>query len=222
MPNITTLASDTFELECDGDEGITMNPVSSNSEDMVNNFEGRNILANESGSILKNPSGEELSSDTTLKNTANVGKLSNGVVDDVSNLNILSEVDRNVCALETPPQSPVHEKPASSSSMDHLSADEHWVALQVSYGLPLFDSLLNKEICSKLVKNQLCHPLSLERMLCSNRTLSLELLDFIAQHQDITPMQELYAEPQFHEKPLPHPNRNLRFHNGVLTQWDGK
>jgi len=221
MPNITTLASDTFELECDGDEGITMNPVSSNSEDMVN-FEGRNILANESGSILKNPSGEELSSDTTLKNTANVGKLSNGVVDDVSNLNILSEVDRNVCALETPPQSPVHEKPASSSSMDHLSADEHWVALQVSYGLPLFDSLLNKEICSKLVKNQLCHPLSLERMLCSNRTLSLELLDFIAQHQDITPMQELYAEPQFHEKPLPHPNRNLRFHNGVLTQWDGK
>ena len=150
MPNITTLASDTFELECDGDEGITMNPVSSNSEDMVNNFEGRNILANESGSILKNPSGEELSSDTTLKNTANVGKLSNGVVDDVSNLNILSEVDRNVCALETPPQSPVHEKPASSSSMDHLSADEHWVALQVSYGLPLFDSLLNKEICSKV------------------------------------------------------------------------
>ena len=150
MPNITTLVSDSIELDCDGDEGITMNAVSSKSEDMVNNFESRNDLENDINCSNRELSVEELSSETPLENSTDVGKLSNGVVDDVSNLNILSEINRNLCALETPPQSPVHEKPASSSSIDHLSVDEQWVALHVSYGLPLFDSALNKEICSKV------------------------------------------------------------------------
>lgn len=40
--------------------------------------------------------------------------------------------------------------PKSQVSCD-LSQEEHWVLLDCYFGIPLFDSSLNKEICSKVV-----------------------------------------------------------------------
>ena len=128
MPNIKTLASDGFDLESiDGDveDGIVMNSPVTKTEDS----EG---------------TGEDTDKDRlgALGNLKSSGNLSNGIVD----------MENGECAstVEKPPQSPLRGKLTSSSSMDHLAVNEHWVVLQISYGLPLFDSALNREICSKV------------------------------------------------------------------------
>ena len=145
MPNITTLASDTFDLEeCEDDEGITLKAEVPKSND-VGTRNGDDHHSN--GNI--NKENEDVSNcDKTINE--NLENLSNGIMTMKSNGNVFNESNGSLETFETPPLSPVRHKITSSSSMDHLMIDDQWVVLHVSYGLPLFDNTLNSEICSKV------------------------------------------------------------------------
>ncbi|XP_065061970.1 protein FAM91A1-like [Rhopilema esculentum] len=219
MPNITTLASYDYESECDGDDGLTMKAAES---------EGSNVEDMQDPSEIENGSnsGETLSKDG--KCTEEISEISDACEKSSkskdSGLEPLNG-DKSLVNghwFETPPMSPSRDKIPNVTSCDNVAEDQHWVPLHVTYGVPLFDDVLNEEICSKLSSKGLCRPESLEKMLSSSRQLSLELLDFIAQNQESLPNQDIANEPHLHDKPLPHPNCSLIFNNGVLSQWDGK
>lgn len=143
MPNITTLACDTFESECDEEEGIIMKTEEARNADVFNDKfsnDGDNpeIQGNDLAEEIAITNSEVFADGVIL----NAAKDSNYVLNDTLNTSI--EV------FDTPPLSPVRGKILSSTSIDHVAIDDQWVVLQVSYGLPLFDSVLNKDICSKV------------------------------------------------------------------------
>ena len=83
---------------------------------------------------------------------------SNGVKDQQSADVLAMEIDMLEMESETTNKSPNSalrknlqlEFSKGQVSCD-LSKEEHWVLLDCYFGIPLFDSTLNKEICSKVV-----------------------------------------------------------------------
>ena len=57
--------------------------------------------------------------------------------------------------------------------------------LDVNFGIPLFDSKLNKDICDRIVSHGLWNSDSLKLLGQSSRNLCLRLLEFIADYQDL-------------------------------------
>jgi len=62
---------------------------------------------------------------------------------------------------------------------------ENWVLLDVNFGVPLFNTDLNKRVCEKIVSCHLWKNESLEKLSHSSRKLCLKLLEFIAEFQDL-------------------------------------
>ena len=118
MPNITTLAADEFESECEEED------------------EGISIKLTPDATSCGDESNEE---ETKLKDVSPVCQ--NGHLNRVENLQ----------ALETPPLSPVQRRMMQSPFFDNLEIADHWVPLQVSYGVPLFDTDLNRQVCEKVI-----------------------------------------------------------------------
>lgn len=58
-----------------------------------------------------------------------------------------------------------------------------WTLLDCSFGIPLFDEAINKEICDSIIKCQLYKKQSLHQLTFHGRKLCLDLLEFIAQFQ---------------------------------------
>ncbi|XP_048759028.2 protein FAM91A1-like [Ostrea edulis] len=111
--------------------------------------------------------------------------------------------------------------PKSQVSCD-LSQEEHWVLLDCYFGIPLFDSSLNKEICSKVVNFGLFKQEGLQELLHSSRKLSLRLLNFISQYQDI-PTIDATSDPLLpsdNEQTPPLPTVCLQFNKGKLERWN--
>lgn len=106
--------------------------------------------------------------------------------------------------------------------------ESDWVLLDLSFGIPLFDEVVNQEVCHRIAERQLCHRSSLELLLHSSRKLSLQLLNFIARQQDMPVVPDLPADTgltpsstQRSQAPtLPYPTRNLAFQEGKLSVWD--
>ncbi|CDQ98542.1 unnamed protein product, partial [Oncorhynchus mykiss] len=63
-----------------------------------------------------------------------------------------------------------------------LTEDE-WVPLELCFGMPLFSSELNRKICRKIAAHGLCSKDSLQDLLHSSRTLSLNVLSFVQSFQ---------------------------------------
>ncbi|XP_052776104.1 protein FAM91A1-like [Mya arenaria] len=143
----------------------------------------------------------------------------NGVKDKQSAAMLASEID-----LLTESDSVSGSKPTSldlhSSDETSLKEDE-WSLLECYFGIPLFEQNINKEICDRIVSEGLFQGKSLEELLHSSRGLSLRLLTFISQHQDISSgvdVSDPFSAPR--DLGIPYPTQCLVFSDGVLRKWD--
>ncbi|XP_046398087.1 protein FAM91A1 [Ischnura elegans] len=67
---------------------------------------------------------------------------------------------------------------------------DEWTLLDCSFGVPLFDAQANEEVCHAIVNGGLCEEESLRKLTNSSRMLSLRLLDFISECQDLPVLPE--------------------------------
>nr|CAD7444314.1 unnamed protein product [Timema bartmani] len=100
-----------------------------------------------------------------------------------------------------------------------------WTLMDCCFGIPLFDEDVNLRICDSIVDCALWSKESLEKLSASSRQLCLRLLDFIANHQDLSVLpEEISTNPskRLSAPSVALPTRSLMFHRGRLNHWDGK
>ena len=90
-----------------------------------------------------------------------------------------------------------------------------WTLSNLTFGVPLFDSELNKSICQKIVINSLWKSDSLANLAKSGESLVTSINKFILEHQDI-PLNDandkIWMTPEERKKsPVPLPTRTLFF-----------
>uniref|UniRef100_A0A8K9X3U2 Family with sequence similarity 91 member A1 n=1 Tax=Oncorhynchus mykiss TaxID=8022 RepID=A0A8K9X3U2_ONCMY len=110
-----------------------------------------------------------------------------------------------------------------------LTEDE-WVPLELCFGMPLFSSELNRKICRKIASHGLCSKDSLQDLLHSSRTLSLNVLSFVQSFQtkrvrSTCPVPWEMSGPLSQppaESGVPLPALNLIFKDGQLREWSGR
>ncbi|GAB1599980.1 protein FAM91A1-like [Argonauta hians] len=116
--------------------------------------------------------------------------------------------------------------PPSEQDQDESSVEDSedtWLLLDCFFGIPLFESKLNEEVCQRVASGKLCTNESLEKLLHSSRKLSLRLLTFISHFQGKNGNQELNgATPETEYKMCSDPRQNLIFSKGRLEKWDGR
>lgn len=106
------------------------------------------------------------------------------------------------------------KKKSLALDQDH-SPGGKWMLLDVTFGIPLFDSELNKSICQGIVINGLWKSANLKAVEESGKNLCQSLNEFILKHQDL-PLNESSAKtlstPEERRKhPVPLPTRVLFF-----------
>ncbi|XP_049846407.1 protein FAM91A1 isoform X1 [Schistocerca gregaria] len=108
--------------------------------------------------------------------------------------------------------------------LENISTDiNRWTLLECSFGIPLFNQEINREICKNILHYKLYQEDSLRQLTHSSRKLCLNLLDFIAKFQELPVLQEELSN--IYNKQLSNvvlPTRNLLFIGGELRTWDGK
>uniref|UniRef100_A0A8C7D593 Family with sequence similarity 91 member A1 n=1 Tax=Oncorhynchus kisutch TaxID=8019 RepID=A0A8C7D593_ONCKI len=105
-----------------------------------------------------------------------------------------------------------------------LTEDE-WVPLELCFGMPLFSSELNRKICRKIASHGLCSKDSLQDLLHSSRTLSLNVLSFVQSFQGQPDPDSGVSGPLSQppaEAGVPLPALNLIFKDGQLREWSGR
>ncbi|XP_071043761.1 protein FAM91A1 isoform X2 [Parasteatoda tepidariorum] len=126
--------------------------------------------------------------------------------------------------------------PFTLSDSTHLKKEENvlkrdekdWILLDCSFGIPLFNGLLNKEVCERINTQKLCHGFSLKNLIASNRKLSLLVLKFISNYQPIIMNPDSGRYSSFPpnrpgcDMELPLPSINLFFCDGQLSIWNKK
>ena len=97
-----------------------------------------------------------------------------------------------------------------------------WMLLDVKFGIPLFDSDLNKSICQGIVINSLWKNESLESQKKTGKELCQLLNDFISHYQDLPlndSLTKLWTTPEERRKsPVPFPTRVLFFDGHTLHE----
>ncbi|ESP05148.1 hypothetical protein LOTGIDRAFT_227830 [Lottia gigantea] len=156
-------------------------------------------------------------------------KPSNGIKDAESAQVLASELD-SLDLDTTSPESKTKENltldldsDRSKKSCEYLEESE-WLILDCVFGIPLFDTKLNNEVCQRVSNNGLFKKDSLEKLLESSRLISLKLLDFIAQWQDESIVHELESSgvPQDKDEHCSlYPTFNLLYSDGHLQHWMG-
>jgi len=92
-----------------------------------------------------------------------------------------------------------------------------WLPLDVSFGVPLFDASLNKEVCKRIISKGLWKKDSLDELTSSCHKLRRDLLAFIDQHGGSPPLS---AETQSSSSPsVPMPTRSVYFDGSALRSW---
>lgn len=150
MPNILTLVSDEFH-DSDNEDGITMKLVDTT-------INAKETKTSETSSTATTNAETNIVTDSTAENrrensdgvTNNSEKVDNSSVCDETDTAHRKENLTNLRGLETPPISPLRHKVTSVTSSENLDIDDIWEPLQLSYGIPLFDTSLNKDICKKV------------------------------------------------------------------------
>ncbi|XP_064606810.1 protein FAM91A1-like isoform X2 [Liolophura sinensis] len=163
----------------------------------------------------------------------NIDKPTNGIKDLMSAEMLASEIDSLDPA--TVEKESLQERDkltlnlAETDAKGPLAADglgeQDWCLLDCFFGVPLFDSDLNKEVCQRISSNSLCTKESLQDLLHSSRKLSLQLLNFISQYQDVPGQAEPSVDKSLSEdlsEVIPYPTQNLVFAKGKLQKWNGQ
>eukprot|EP00039_Didymoeca_costata_P009155 m.121080 g.121080 ORF g.121080 m.121080 type:complete len:827 (+) comp14380_c0_seq2:256-2736(+) len=71
------------------------------------------------------------------------------------------------------------------SGSDEYGEGTGWLVLNVEFGIPLFDTQITSAVCKQVIDRNLFDEENLDELMRSHRRESLELLDFIARHQDL-------------------------------------
>ncbi|RWS30080.1 FAM91A1-like protein [Leptotrombidium deliense] len=105
-----------------------------------------------------------------------------------------------------------------------------WTLFDCTFGIPLFDRALNKNICNKLVNGSLFEPKSLEKLKEFNDYLCFELQSFIdnQRKEDLIDEKSVLSEkeskhhfrfPVESDLTVPLPTCSLMFQSSVLQKW---
>ncbi|GFR13177.1 protein FAM91A1 [Trichonephila clavata] len=97
--------------------------------------------------------------------------------------------------------------------------ENNWMLLDCAFGIPLFNGLLNKKVCQRLLEQQFCNKANLQNLVTTNRKLCLQLLNFISEYQpvinsDIGKTSSFLPNRPGCDVELPLPTVNLMFYNG--------
>uniref|UniRef100_A0A8C9SPP3 Family with sequence similarity 91 member A1 n=1 Tax=Scleropages formosus TaxID=113540 RepID=A0A8C9SPP3_SCLFO len=107
------------------------------------------------------------------------------------------------------------------------SSEDEWVPLELCFGMPLFNSDLNRKVCQKIISHRLCGKDSLQELLHSSRKLALRVLSFVQSFQRGQPIDpdsgiaSPLGQPPA-ESGVPLPAVNLLFKDGNLSEWSGR
>ncbi|XP_054708527.1 protein FAM91A1-like [Uloborus diversus] len=105
------------------------------------------------------------------------------------------------------------------------ASEKNWVLLDCSFGIPLFEGYINREVCKRLLEQRLCSKASLKKLNASQRKLCIDILQFIEFYQPIVQsdlMRNFTFAPNRPgcDSELPLPTENLLFCDGKLSFWD--
>lgn len=91
--------------------------------------------------------------------------------------------------------------------------DTDWTILNVDFGIPLFDSQLNREVCDRITSQKLWQRETLDSLMQVQKSLSERLAEFIRQNVDAS------TEGKLVPSDMTLPTKNLFFVDGKLTLW---
>ena len=108
-----------------------------------------------------------------------------------------------------------------------------WILLDCHFGIPLFDSKLNGDICERVISEKLFYKSNLEKMNDCSRRLTLRLMQFISSVQDSIAKHEMTRDVLTNahwpsngsnqiQSTVTLPTQNLIFEGGTLSVWDGR
>ncbi|XP_022174791.1 protein FAM91A1 [Myzus persicae] len=92
-----------------------------------------------------------------------------------------------------------------------------WTLLDCCFGVPLFNSDVNQNICKYIVDNQMWNEENVMKLVESNELLSKDLLDFIESYKDSD--KDFEDLLPFDKSSIAWPVDCLIFENGKLTVW---
>uniref|UniRef100_A0A8C5B4G8 Family with sequence similarity 91 member A1 n=1 Tax=Gadus morhua TaxID=8049 RepID=A0A8C5B4G8_GADMO len=121
----------------------------------------------------------------------------------------------------------VAEESAGEARAKTEGSEDEWVPLELSFGMPLFSSELNRRVCQKIASHKLCGKDSLQELLHESRKLSLKVLSFVQSfqvNQSADPESGVsgpLSQPPA-ESGVPLPALNLLFKDGALREWNGR
>jgi hypothetical protein len=150
-----------------------------------------------------------------MDNVAQVGNIlpRNGEMNEES-LDLLQEEVDNI------PETSVIQKPRNLATLNAIEKTGNWMLLDIKFGIPLFDSDLNKATCEGITSNDLWKTKNLNAMKKSGQELCQVLNDFISSHQDLNGVNvKTWTTPEERRKsPVPLPTRVLFFDGQVLHE----
>lgn len=111
---------------------------------------------------------------------------------------------------------PTRSESATRPTVVDKWKEADWTILNVDFGIPLFDSQLNREVCDRITSQKLWQRETLDSLTQVQKSLSERLVEFIRQNVDPSAEGKLVASDTVL------PTRNLFFLDGKLSTWDGK
>mmetsp|Transcript_12378 Transcript_12378/g.31660 ORF Transcript_12378/g.31660 Transcript_12378/m.31660 type:complete len:856 (-) Transcript_12378:2026-4593(-) len=98
------------------------------------------------------------------------------------------------------------------------AAEPIWTLFDITFGIPLFDPDVNAAVRSEIERKQLLSEDNLRKLTTAHRKESLELLDFIAEHQHLPLEVDTLLPPNSHTTPSP--SQTLISIDGCITAAD--
>ena len=94
--------------------------------------------------------------------------------------------------------------------------DAQWTVLKLDFGIPLFDSLLNQQVCDRIINQRIWRKETLDSLKTTQNSMTTQLMQFISNHVESSTDGKVACS----EVALP--TKNLLFSDGVLSVWNGK
>lgn len=104
----------------------------------------------------------------------------------------------------------------ASAERRRSTNDANWTVLNVDFGIPLFDSLLNQQVCDRIINQRIWRRETLDSLKTTQNSMTAQLIQFISNHVDPS------ADGKVASSEVALPTKNLLFFDGILRVWDGK
>eukprot|EP00096_Caligus_rogercresseyi_P011485 TRINITY_DN4523_c0_g1_i1.p1 TRINITY_DN4523_c0_g1~~TRINITY_DN4523_c0_g1_i1.p1 ORF type:complete len:812 (-),score=203.50 TRINITY_DN4523_c0_g1_i1:384-2819(-) len=129
----------------------------------------------------------------------------------------LSLLEEEVNSIDDHPFAGASKQKEESKKVDEdpLSYQDNWTLLELHFGLPLFDSSLNKVISQKIVQNKIWKTINLDKSKERNSKLYEEFAGFISRYGTPT----ITTTTKSNHTSVPFPSTNLIFADGKLSEF---